>query len=335
MNKCKTLVLTHIKQYSTKYKAYDLTRYRSLIKVKGQDSSKYLQNLITNNVYNLNNKQRLIYSMILNNRGRVLYDICVYSIYNQPDEYLLEVDSNYTDQLIKFLTIYKIKKKVEITNVDNCKMYAIVKQDELVENKLTIQNIDLCELDPRCSNLGYRAIDSSNDIISKQPDIEISTNLNEYKINLYKNGIAENGSDISYSNSIPLEYNIALLNGVSFDKGCYLGQELIAKTHHTGVIRKRITPIKLKVENISIKDSEKLFKQDNQIINIKTGKQVGKLRNIIGKYGIAMLRITELDHNNLVLVDNSNGNHLIDFNVPDYWSNDTNLTQQLKEQNLL
>ena len=65
MNKCKTFVLTHIKQYSTKYKAYDLTRYRSLIKVKGQDSSKYLQNLITNNVYNLNNKQRLIYSMIL------------------------------------------------------------------------------------------------------------------------------------------------------------------------------------------------------------------------------------------------------------------------------
>ena len=59
------------------------------------------------------------------------------------------------------------------------------------------------------------------------------------------------------------------------------------------------------------------------------------MRNIIGKYGIAMLRITELDHNNLVLVDNSNGNHLIDFNIPDYWSNDTNLTQQLKEQNLL
>ena len=99
------------------------------------------------------------------------------------------------------------------------------------------------------------------------PNVEIKKNINEYKESLYKNGIGENNDDIKQGNSIPLEYNLVFLNGgkikewknicekhlinylnvfqVTFDKGCYLGQELVAKTHHTGVIRKRIMPIKL------------------------------------------------------------------------------------------
>lgn len=44
--------------------------------------------------------------------------------------------------------------------------------------------------------------------------------------------------------AIPLEYNFAGLNAISFDKGCYVGQELIARTHHRGVIRKRLLPLK-------------------------------------------------------------------------------------------
>jgi len=44
--------------------------------------------------------------------------------------------------------------------------------------------------------------------------------------------------------AIPLEYNLAGLNAISFDKGCYIGQELIARTHHRGVIRKRLMPMK-------------------------------------------------------------------------------------------
>lgn len=43
---------------------------------------------------------------------------------------------------------------------------------------------------------------------------------------------------------MPLEYNLAGLNAISFDKGCYVGQELIARTHHRGVIRKRVLPLK-------------------------------------------------------------------------------------------
>lgn len=44
--------------------------------------------------------------------------------------------------------------------------------------------------------------------------------------------------------AIPLEYNLAGLNAISFDKGCYVGQESVARTHHRGVIRKRLMPLK-------------------------------------------------------------------------------------------
>lgn len=48
---------------------------------------------------------------------------------------------------------------------------------------------------------------------------------------------------------MPLEYNFAGLNAISFDKGCYVGQELIARTHHRGVIRKRLLPLRLLNDN--------------------------------------------------------------------------------------
>lgn len=44
--------------------------------------------------------------------------------------------------------------------------------------------------------------------------------------------------------AVPLEYNLVALNAISFDKGCYVGQELVARTHHRGVIRKRLLPLR-------------------------------------------------------------------------------------------
>jgi folate-binding Fe-S cluster repair protein YgfZ len=91
--------------------------------------------------------------------------------------------------------------------------------------------------------------------------------INIYKKFMDKQGIAEGSETIPYGDAIPLEYNIVFLNGgnksshigflrlvlqnkqkqssVSFNKGCYLGQELVAKTHYTGVVRKRIMSIEL------------------------------------------------------------------------------------------
>ena len=88
-------------------------------------------------------------------------------------------------------------------------------------------------------------------------------------------------------------------------------------------------PINLK------KTTEKKFNRDALIINLKSGKEAGKLINILGRYGIGMLRLANLEHDELALVDSLNENHLISFHIPDYWNADENLIKLMKEKNLV
>lgn len=216
-------------------------------------------------------------------------------------------------------------------DIDN--IYIIIKKDDQKLKLIEPETSELkhCQLDPRYSKLGYRTIFSNKDINFADyfnNDITRNSDLSVYKQHLYKHGIAENDDDIHYSSAIPLEYNIVLLNGVSFSKGCYLGQELIAKTHHTGVIRKRIVPIVLKDECSTIE-------KENSIINMRTGKSAGKIKNISGRYGIAMMRLNELEVNTMAVVDTNNLEHKIDFNIPEYWSLDEKLIQSLMKKQIV
>merc|ERR1712215_588921 len=82
-------------------------------------------------------------------------------------------------------------------------------------------------------------------------------------------GISEGVEDMPVGKCIPLEYNLDYLQGVSFHKGCYIGQELTARTHHTGVIRKRILPLTIHQE-IAKEEGEEL------VVTNQEGKKVCK-----------------------------------------------------------
>ena len=72
--------------------------------------------------------------------------------------------------------------------------------------------------------------------------------FSEYKLLRYRLGVCEGSQEIPFAKATPLEHNVAYMHGVSFQKGCYLGQELTARTHHTGIIRKRIMPLEFSQE---------------------------------------------------------------------------------------
>ncbi|KAL5651175.1 hypothetical protein ACJX0J_036633, partial [Zea mays] len=97
--------------------------------------------------------------------------------------------------------------------------------------------------DPRLDYLGYRGIFPADTI---PPLVESDKEADERHYQLWRieNGVAEGSTEIPKGEAIPLEYNLAGLNAISFEKGCYIGQELIARTHHRGVIRKRLMPMK-------------------------------------------------------------------------------------------
>ncbi|XP_015284239.1 PREDICTED: putative transferase CAF17 homolog, mitochondrial, partial [Gekko japonicus] len=101
--------------------------------------------------------------------------------------------------------------------------------------------------------------------------------------------IPEGVKDLPTGIALPLESNLAYMNGVSFTKGCYIGQELTARTHHMGVIRKRLLPVQLAVPV----PSESI--PDGAEIVTESGKSAGKYRAGSDELGIALLRLANIN----------------------------------------
>ncbi|RWR87541.1 putative transferase, mitochondrial [Cinnamomum micranthum f. kanehirae] len=101
-------------------------------------------------------------------------------------------------------------------------------------------------------------------------------------------GVAEGSTEIPKGEAIPLEYNLAGLNAISFDKGCYVGQESVARTHHRGVIRKRLMPLKF-VDN-SGREVEQQVSPGSEVVNAASNK-VGTVRAALGCRGMGLLRL--------------------------------------------
>jgi folate-binding protein YgfZ len=118
-------------------------------------------------------------------------------------------------------------------------------------------------------------------------------------------GIPEGPVDLVRGQALPLESTMELLNAISFVKGCYLGQELTARTYHTGVTRKRLLPVtSFTKEPVVVKDSPPFPQQDLSLspplpsgaeVLTKDGKKTGKLFSTIHNFGIAMIRLEHLD----------------------------------------
>ncbi|KAJ9147777.1 hypothetical protein P3X46_029899 [Hevea brasiliensis] len=97
-----------------------------------------------------------------------------------------------------------------------------------------------------------------------------------------ENGVAEGSTVIQKGEAIPLEYNLAGLNAISFDKGCYVGQELIARTQHRVVIRKLLLPLMFLDDNG--KEVEQRVASGSGVIDTGSGKKVGPVTTALGSF---------------------------------------------------
>lgn len=276
---------------------------RALIKVHGTDSAKFLQGLITNDIDFLQNTNA-IYSMLLNARGRVLYDMIIYNDQVDKSAYLIEISHNAIADFTRLLRTYKLRKQITIEDVTQIyRIWSVISSEDQFSsannnlrdslNFKTRKGLIIGQSDPRHASLGVRLLTERQTNINDLTDMcHLSTDISTYKQWLYRHGIAEGTEDIPPGECIPLEYNIVFLNGVSFNKGCYIGQELVARTHHTGVIRKRLMPVRIdNYEELSKSFDQKA--NDLTIINEETKRRSGKLRTSIQQDGIALIRLNE------------------------------------------
>lgn len=214
-----------------------------------------------------------MFTMFLNVKGRVLYDGIVYRM-EERGAFLVECDVGGVDSLCRHLKMYRVRKKVEIDSLaDDYNVFALFNADNLEKVKSEKKDIGLpgiivpCDLlkatlpdsgsmkayrdlsifrDPRIAYLGSRIIASKTTDVSAQIGEIINlnnTSEQSYKQFRYYLGVGEGITDLPPTDCFPLEANCDYLHGVSFHKGCYIGQELTARTYHTGVVRKRLMPL--------------------------------------------------------------------------------------------
>lgn len=222
--------------------------HRGVVQVSGRDTVKLLQGLVSNDVRALESKSAptesqspaMVYAGCMNPQGRMLADVFIHrqpSLADGSPSWLLDIDSRTLPSLLSFIKKFKLRSKVKLTDVSA--EYHVVQAWSPSSVQVPSTIAEQLSLDPRCPTIGYRGVLPS----SSSLDFGVTVPGDEYTRHRIINGVGEGALDFPEGSSLPLENNLDYMNGVDFRKGCYVGQELTARTHHTGVVRKRLVPL--------------------------------------------------------------------------------------------
>ncbi|KAJ5527285.1 transferase caf17 [Penicillium frequentans] len=302
---------------------------RGLISITGIDSATFLQGLMTQNMLVANDPNKPVrrtgtYTAFLNSQGRILNDAFIYPvpIPNGNDlEWLVEVDKNEVPTLLKHLKKHKLRAKLKLRALDDGERtvwsswknheqprwaaYNLESESAATSPFTHSSDIVGC-IDTRAPGLGSRIITpGSEDLRTHFPDESqlagSQVGLDAYTVRRILNGVPEGQSEIIRESALPMECNMDMARAIDFRKGCYVGQELTIRTHHTGVVRKRILPVQFYTKDMSTADGP-VYEPSADIplppagTNImkaggRRGRSAGKFLNGVGNIGLALCRL--------------------------------------------
>ena len=226
---------------------------RDIIQIEGEEKFEFLQGLITNNIYTLSEK-RVIYSALLTPQGKYLFDFVLFLKGNNKEKIFLDCERKRSAELINLLNMYKLRKEISISRVNGTKVYVVFgKLTPFFLSSIKLKNSTgfakfndnyVVFLDPRNKNLGIRIVLFSKSLTSNILDIP-SVNFEEWNFHRLSLGIPDGSNDMDVNKSFLIENNIEYINGIDFDKGCYLGQENTARQKYRGTLKKRLMKVKI------------------------------------------------------------------------------------------
>lgn len=244
---------------------------RGVIRVSGDDARDFLDNIVTNAMETVT-PERAGYGGLLTPQGKIIGDFLVVAV---PDTegggFLLDTPLLQTADLMKKLKLYKLRAKVTLEDLSETT--AVI---AATDGGRLPADAGLVYPDPRLPELGERAIadhDGAGDLVD--------VTMDDYHARRIGLGIPDGGRDFLYGDAFPHEALFDQLGGVSFRKGCYIGQEVVSRMQHRGTARSRIVPIVF---------SDGVIPEDG-VEASAGGKTLGRVGSCTSGRGLALLRL--------------------------------------------
>ena len=261
---------------------------RGFIQVKGVEAKDFLQNIVTNDLEKVTNESS-VFSSILTPQGKYLFEFFILKL---KDSYLLECEKKSVTEIIKLLSFYKLRSKVDFIDLSEKYVAVIISLEKFNEinntnptkGKTTNYRNDPVYIDPRNEKLGAKIISKLENLhlTIKKLNLKISDKKKYYNKS-FELGIPQAGLNKLKDKIFGVENNLDELNGIDFKKGCYVGQENTSRIKLRNKLRRRILPVLKITGKIS----------ENDVIKYKD-QEIGKIM-IDEPYSFALIKVVEPD----------------------------------------
>lgn len=240
---------------------------RTVVRVDGRDAEKLLQQLVTNDVPS-EASRRWAFAALLTPQGKVLFDFLVA---RHDGAYLIDTAADRAAELVRRLHMYRLRAQAEITDASGAYLVQAVwgEPPAALDPDGTLAHA----FDPRLKELGLRLL------VGSGCAGEVNATAADYHAHRIALGVPEGGKDYAFGDVFPHEADLDLLNGVSFTKGCFIGQEVVARVQHRGTTRKRVVPVQ---------GAAPL----QPGVPVMMGEvEIGRIGSVAGTRGLALLRL--------------------------------------------
>jgi tRNA-modifying protein YgfZ len=248
---------------------------RGVVKVSGEDARNFLNGLVTTDLAQLAPGQGR-FGALLTPQGKIVVDFLITEApAGHGGGFLIDCPRPLAQDLANKLGFYKLRAKVEVENLsDSLGVIAVWEGEPAMKP-------DLAFADPRDGALGWRIL-GPQDLGRKVVGL-IGADLADseaYEAHRIACGAPRGGLDFMYGDAFPHETNMDRLHGVDFDKGCYVGQEVVSRMQHRGTARTRT--VKIVFDDFASEAGRPILAGE---------KQVGTMGSAAGRNGLALVRI--------------------------------------------
>lgn len=211
---------------------------RGVVKVAGDDARKFLNGLLTSDMEKVT-PERPCFAALLTPQGKIMVDMIVAEApAADGGGFFLDIPRALGKTLVDRLNFYKLRAKVLVEDLSEVLgVMAIWSGPNTTE-------YGLCYPDPRLPALGSRCMLPPHLLGDAAADLgAMLVEATEYDAHRIALGAPRGGLDFHYGDAFPHEADMDQLNGVDFQKGCYVGQEVVSRVEHRGTARKRVVPV--------------------------------------------------------------------------------------------